>query len=175
VIVIPSPANASCSGVNRFGRGILGGLQHQSRRRHTVHGWCASPNLRTPHTVSLDCLPFLPLRCFALPRLKLKVLNDEQSGVVAGDCLPTYVISYNLEAAAVELDQPAGCRRRQIQLEHKQRDKLGGRNHHSWCVRLSNRGSGAEHFTFSKFKSRIDVVGEECRRDTRMQKGVNSY
>lgn len=80
----------------------------------------------TERTVTPNRCLFLPLRHFPLPSLSLALLVEELPGVGAGDRLPANVVNHNLDAPAIELNQPAGCRRRQVKLEMAQRDEIGG-------------------------------------------------
>jgi hypothetical protein len=76
-----------------------------------VVGRQTTPQLRPPQLVSLNRLLLVSFQHFPLPGLSLTVLVEELPGIGAGDRLPANIVGPNLDATAVELDQPAGCRR----------------------------------------------------------------
>jgi len=130
--------------------GVLIGLQHQSRCRHAFHRRCTTPNRRTPLSVAFNRRLFGSCGHFVLPALILMLLGDQPPSIVAGDRLPANVISYDRDAAAVELNQPAGCRCRQVKLEMRQRDKVFGRDF--LILGLDRLLDGVEHHVLQLIK-----------------------
>jgi hypothetical protein len=108
--------------------GVAGGLQHRSRRGHVRrHHACryAGPQLRPPLLVSLNCLLFRRSHLHTSLSLTLTLLSNNHPGVDTGDRRPTNVIGDNLNTTASEENSPPFNRRNQVQLKHRQRNKVG--------------------------------------------------
>jgi hypothetical protein len=84
----------------------------------------ATPNLRPPLLVKLDCLPFQLSRLLTAPRLSFTLLSNKHPGISTGNRRAADVIIHNRDTAAGEVDIPPERRRGQIQLEHRQRDEV---------------------------------------------------
>jgi hypothetical protein len=144
--------------------GVLSSLQHHSGRVHIRRQQGrrnATPNLRPPLLVKLDCLTFQLSRILASPDLSFTVLSDKQSGIVAANRHPADLIERDLDIPGSKEGSPAVNWRRQIQLEMAQRDGRLGRDHHV-RGRLNNRGS-AEHDLSPINQGIVCCVGEAGR------------
>jgi hypothetical protein len=119
--------------------GVAVGREHGGRRGHAFRDrgcWHATPNRRPPHTVSLNRLPLRSFRRLPPPNLILATFGEQLPGIVAGDRRTADVVGQNLDAAAVELDQPAGCRRRQVSNSRWLNGmRSDGTKRPAWCFR----------------------------------------
>jgi hypothetical protein len=108
--------------------GVHCSLQHRRGRRHTVRdriGRYAAAKLRPPRAVTLDCLPLQLSRLRASPDPNFALLGEELPGIAAADRHPADVIERDLDTTASKENSPALNWRRQIQLEIRQRNKVG--------------------------------------------------